>query len=451
MPILIQGAHNRRAVGPTEVLPPADGIASVSGTISDGSTITISGGGFGSGCDNVFFEDFSNVALSNGTVLTTANTNFDDDGSASNYDCKAISVSRSGSYAMNVWDESSATAGTYSAGKMSRDFPTDQSEVFISYAVINPTGKRMPGTTSSANTYASGSNWKPAWLLGRDDSDAVSSGKNDIVIPTLVNSRFSLTGNGIGNLKDGLPSNNPTWWTFGEWVRMTTWLKAGADADIDAGKVYFEGMSESGTRYEYTDNTTSIFGISKNRIKVPTPGSYTVGETVTGGTSGATGVIESTSATFITFEHGGSMDNDPVVKFISGEVLTGGTSGQAQTSTDALNHSSRHAWSEAGFAGWADTMSTGSEPHATDVQVLYDDIYIAHGPNASAVIELGDNAVYESCTIRAMCDYTSWSATSISATVRGADLNLAADTWVFITVAGTIADATPTRYSYKVV
>lgn len=50
--------------------------------------------------------------------------------------------------------------------------------------------------------------------------------------------------------------------------------------------------------------------------------------------------------------------------------------------------------------------------------VYYDDVYLATGPNCMARVEIGDNAVYTSCTNLAICTPTSWGSSSITATVR---------------------------------
>lgn len=51
-------------------------------------------------------------------------------------------------------------------------------------------------------------------------------------------------------------------------------------------------------------------------------------------------------------------------------------------------------------------------------QVYYDDVYVATGTGALARVEIGNNATYSNCTNLAIITPTSWSDTSIEATVR---------------------------------
>lgn len=58
--------------------------------------------------------------------------------------------------------------------------------------------------------------------------------------------------------------------------------------------------------------------------------------------------------------------------------------------------------------------------HRSDVNSVqyWDDIYVATGPGAQSRIEIGNNESYSSCTNLAVATVNSWSANSISATVR---------------------------------
>jgi hypothetical protein len=334
-------------------------------------------------------------------------------------------------------------------------FGGDYTEAFVSLALINPTGKHMPGAGVglAANTHASGSHAKFPWLQGNDEAGNSSYHDNDIVIPNLNGGKFSLIGNGGGTIKDGLGGTNPTWWTFGEWNRMTTWLKAGADPDMDSGQTYFEGMSHTGGKFVYSSSTVSIFGVSLNRVSCTNGSAFLVGETVTGGTSGATGVVKSTNASYLNLQHGGSMDSATPVKFIIGETITGGTSLAVGTTTtnaygEAHQHSSKHSWPQINLPGYyrpIDSTSSATYPHGANTQIVFDDFYVAVGANSAARVELGNASTYAACTKLALCDYSAWSNTSITAKARCADINLGADVWLFVT----LADNT-TQYTYKV-
>jgi hypothetical protein len=72
-----------------------------------------------------------------------------------------------------------------------------------------------------------------------------------------------------------------------------------------------------------------------------------------------------------------------------------------------------------GTTGWGYLHFPGFGRYDTNSNTYYDDIYVAVGDGALARVEIGDNATYTSCTNLAVITPTSWSDTSITATVRG--------------------------------
>lgn len=88
-----------------------------------------------------------------------------------------------------------------------------------------------------------------------------------------------------------------------------------------------------------------------------------------------------------------------------------------------------NTWDRGTFGANARTAATNSGR-----KVLMDDCYLAVGANAAARVELGNNAVYSSCTKLALCEIISWSNTSLQVTIHAGDLNLSAATWMFITL-----------------
>ena len=89
-----------------------------------------------------------------------------------------------------------------------------------------------------------------------------------------------------------------------------------------------------------------------------------------------------------------------------------------------------YSWYEMSFPGWI-----RNTPTQNGVEVLYDDVYIAWGADASDRVELGNASTYANCTDLAICDATSWTPTSISVTCREGGLDLTAATWMYITLA----------------
>ena len=105
-----------------------------------------------------------------------------------------------------------------------------------------------------------------------------------------------------------------------------------------------------------------------------------------------------------------------------------------------------YKWHSINFAGWIRPGVGGSDGTGADIECLYDDIYVAAGPNAAARVELGNASSYDQCTDLAICDSTTWTNSSITVNCREGGLNLSQNTWLYVT----LADNT-TRYSYQVV
>lgn len=336
---------------PTSARPSGLSLDSVSGSIVDGGVITLSGAGFQTAPTYTVYENFEQFTAA-GQNLTTSNSTFDSTPSV--YIADSIADSRSGTYSVNMFTENEAATDLWQASANTFTLTDNPTEVFASYSVKNPTGKRLPGNPiPAANTFPADSIAKFAWLLD------VGSATNDLVIPTIpAQARFSLAGNDLGNIYEFMGGMNPPYWRFGEWIRFTTYLKAGAVPEVDAGTVYFQGMNAVDGMTEYT-----------------TP------------------------------------SNDVI--FLNG---TG----------------PNYKWQTINFAGWF--RDGDLDPNASEVEVLFDDIYVAWGDNAAARVEIGDNAVYTSCTKLSVCDHVTWNAVEITATVRQSDLNFGANVYLFVTL-----------------
>ena len=346
------------------------GISSVSGTISDGNVLTVSGGGFGTGPTVVMFEDFSGGT--DGIDGTTSNTGFDTTSTA--YPLIFTTDSRSGSLAARMYRVKATDAAQR---RSSNNFIllNAATEVFISYAIKTPTGKYFPGTAggnSGTNADYSNASWKAAWLIPEEGT----SGQCDLVVPSFNgSSSWELTGNGL-KTKLTTGGANPTWWSWNNWCRMTTWVKAGADVSVDAGNIYFQAANGIDAMYE-NSGTPIIF--TNESTGTPTPEAY-------------------------------------------------------------------RQWGQLNIAGWIKENAGGSAGGGEDIECLYDDIYVAEGPNAAARVELGNASTYAACTDLAICDSTSWANDSITVNCREGGLTLTANTWLYVT----LSDNT-TQYKTQVV
>jgi hypothetical protein len=231
--------------------PPPQGAAiySINGSLTDGSVLTIKGKGFGAGATNYIYENFANFT-SAGQLLQDVDNEFD----TPSLFADSVADSRSGTYSINGYGLHSSD---YRANISNIILGGDPTEVFSSYSIKNPVGKHMPhqGSDVVANTYpAVGSNFKPCWFLGPD------SASNDIITPLLTQDRWSTDGNDLHNVAFTMGGSAPAFFTFGEWCRFTTWLKAGAVPEVDAGEMYFQGMSASGGQLEVTSQNAIFLG-----------------------------------------------------------------------------------------------------------------------------------------------------------------------------------------------
>ena len=90
-------------------------------------------------------------------------------------------------------------------------------------------------------------------------------------------------------------------------------------------------------------------------------------------------------------------------------------------------------WDQIKVPGW---IRGAGNP---EVATLYDDIYIASGPNAQARVEIGDAPAYDDSTNLTILTPETWDENTITATVQPGSFEGFAGTFLFVT------DATGTR------
>ena len=232
--------------------------------LADGNALTLTTDGtnpFGTGPTNVRYESFE--GLTAGTRMeTTANTIFD---TVSPFWPAPIEndISRSGNNSAK-FTTTKESDGSVAASANTVTFIGGATEVFVSYAVKIPSGAYFPGTNagnSGTNADYTDSSWKAAWLLGVNEGSGYG---NDLVIPSHVGSGiWVIGGNNLGNFIQA-GSADPTWWKWNKWNRFTTWAKAGAVPQTDAGNLYFQVANGEEALTEFSD-TPVIFG-SENAV-----------------------------------------------------------------------------------------------------------------------------------------------------------------------------------------
>jgi hypothetical protein len=204
-------------------------ITSISGTVSNGQSITISGSGFGNGPNVVLFDDFEKGT--NGSTIKTGS------GSAEvgTWDSVCCSTPNpaysnttkvSGSLAMrsdmsNYWLE-------YAQAML----PSGTTQLFYSFWMYIPSGDSYPGEGTSALT-----NWKIVWL-----SDGKSPEISDFMPLVLLDSGFITAS----NLSAYANSNSYPNFSFskGSWKRAWAWVD-GANNHVYIWELLGSGVHQS--------------------------------------------------------------------------------------------------------------------------------------------------------------------------------------------------------------
>jgi hypothetical protein len=215
------------------MLPPATALADVtgvSGTISDGQSITITGSDFGANGPNVIvFDDFEggapdeSIATGEGSAKYGQWDNVAPGGS--HYYGTTAHVSGSQSFTSDFSVESYSWIEAL--------LPASTRNVFISWWIYIPAGNNFVG-----EGHIDGINWKQMWIQGADTSD------DDLSVPTQIGSTaWYITR----NEQDPAYGN---WTTVdfnkGEWKRLWAWVKGSTTSTSEDGEVKFWEMTSSG-------------------------------------------------------------------------------------------------------------------------------------------------------------------------------------------------------------
>lgn len=333
-------------------------ISGSSGTYSNGSSVTITGSGFGSGPNVVIFDDFeggtagANIATGAGSATVGQ--------WAARSGCATYSTATavSGTKAFRA----DMSCGWLNYAEVS--LPANTTQIFYSWYKYIATGQNWPGEGTT-----DGVNWKQIWTMRND------SGDNDIVTPVLQDggSNWVWFGNNARNYGTGKRwmSNSTDVQHFkGQWHRSWTYMEGDPGASTTNGFWRYwvlrsDGVSQAG------------YGDSANLLQ------------------------------------------------------SGG-------------------W-------WSRTRLNGYGRGTSNSYPMFDDFYLATGPNARARVEIGNANTYAASTKLTIATPTSWSASSITATFRRGNLATGTHYLYVFDSAGTVnetgypitvsGDAGPTTYT----
>jgi len=363
-------------------------IANVTGTLADSETVTLAGSGFGAlGPTIHVYDNFDaggsvDAEVDDSAVIGSWIGNGTNDPT---YD----SVSYSGNFSMRI-NKGLQTNG-FSHKKAS--FPP-ATEVFISYWLQVPAGttfpgSNVPGVLPTVETITeSVATWKPMWMT--DGEDVVND--NDVVIPNYAGPDMYIFGNntlpipGSANrvrlTPVGTPDQSNSIFRFGQWVRITAWLKGGDDPDPAHVNTPLPGPPPTGpgqTKWSYDIPTADI-------SKPPLGGTPT----------GLPRVIQNNTQPVFTYNHPATVDaidsplGIPRPPYQWTHIQVGG-------------------WAGNGVADWSLTRP------------VIDDFYMATGAGAQARVEICESPTYGDCERFGYITVTSpanWTDTAITGEIR---------------------------------
>ncbi|MBT6995164.1 hypothetical protein HN865_02675, partial [Candidatus Woesearchaeota archaeon] len=315
----------------------------VSGEVSNGGSINISGANFGNGPNFLVFDDFENGNVNGPMSASLAQAG--QWSSVSGTPTYTSVSSASGNLAFRA-DESDTSDNHY----IEKVLSNTPKEIFASWWIYLPAGDYYPG-----EDHAEGTNWKQTWVLG--DSSTIN---DDLVIPGYYGNQGARWAGNEECIVDRYFGS----WNFhkGEWYRLSAFI----DADSVNGELYLSDVTNAGI--EILDHQENI------------------------------------------------------------QVLC-----QADSDFERIR-----------FNAWGRT-SSNSHP-------MFDDIYVAQGPNAKARIEIGNAQDYWSSTKLTVATPESWNDGSISARIWKGQFANEENAYLFVIDSkGTVSNGVPVSFSGGVV
>jgi len=215
----------------------APAINNLTGTLANGATVSLIGADFGAQGPTVrIFDDFEGGTTGQDVDLNAVVGTWFGYGT---FIPKLDDISLSGNHSMRVHAGGSDAATAQRIIKA--QFPAT-TEFYLSYWLQIPVGFTFPGADIPGKIPTRGvypdtsiglSTWKLVWIF---DGDSATQ-DNDIALPTHVGGDLFLAGNNTREyLNRRIRLVNPTnfeqadsIFRFGEWVRITVWMKAGPD------------------------------------------------------------------------------------------------------------------------------------------------------------------------------------------------------------------------------
>jgi len=238
----------------------APAIQQVEGAYIENGTISIEGTQFGTDGPNVLiYDNFEGGIAGDEVDLAATIGNWDNYGTNHPiYD----SFANSGKTSMRVYDSIEAKTFT----QVMKKFPTKVTEIFMSFQVAVPPNTLFPARYEDVafGEFPNESVWKFTWLMNEvSHSPGSLPNDNDICIPTHISKgQMVLQGNILKNVNPYFEvykkNNGDTWWAWGSFNRISTWLKADINnPPTSNGTMWVQGVSVNGQKI--TEQARPIF------------------------------------------------------------------------------------------------------------------------------------------------------------------------------------------------
>jgi hypothetical protein len=217
--------------------------------------ITISGSGFGSGPQIEVYDDFEHSNAQAGEPIVGNQAIVGDWVPHSSRIPRYDNMALSGNYSANLW---SATA--YNAATLTHYFKQPVQSVYMSYWIKIPTGYPFPGLDSSHQGFSSDSSWKFSWLIDQD----YKGNSSDMYGPAYAGRGSMLIGGNDGKITS--IANIENYWSWGKWMRYSTWVHADPNAPTTNGRVKVQVWSQEKGFYDF-DVNRAVFDADGPTVK----------------------------------------------------------------------------------------------------------------------------------------------------------------------------------------
>jgi len=223
-------------------------IGSIEGSISDGASITLTviNAQAGPNIANITYDQFDGgVAEEVPSTTPTVGTNYNTVNSNIKYDPDAYAGDMSARIVTN---------SVY--GQFNKNGLTPHTEIFHSLALKTPDGYFFPGATAE-ETAPGGGQAKLFWTSNANNS--VGGTNADMTFPTYTSLNWSFGSNDTGMFaRPALAFTTVIGWDI--WNRVSSWVRAGADPDVDLGQSWMHWVKEGVASYEAPIQDAVIFG-----------------------------------------------------------------------------------------------------------------------------------------------------------------------------------------------